>query len=154
VTGIKNDEHSLAWLDEIVSLFDNRGIGGPAFEEGDQVGEFMPLDGRPIVWTDFDVDPYNAALRHCFADARVKDERPAMSNAGFNNHIRLHAVDNLLDANEVFRQLDHRTPEPAKGVGILLIPSDANPFTADDFKSSGGVERHLLHLARLLASQS
>ena len=59
----------------------------------------MPLDGRPIVWSDFDIDAYNAAFRHCFADTGVKHERSAMSNAGFNNDVRLYAVENLLDAN-------------------------------------------------------
>src|ERR1700733_1612955 len=145
VTGIKNHEHSLARLDKIVSLFHDRVIGGPAFEEGDRAGKFMPLDGRPIVWADFDIDSYNAAFRHRFADGRVKHERPSMSNAGFNNDVRLYAVENLLDANEIVWQLDHRTAEPTKGVGVLLIPFDANPFTANDFKSRCGIERHLPH---------
>ena len=58
-----------------------------------------------------------------------------MRDSGLDNEIGLYRIDDLLNTHHVFRQLDDRTTEPAKGVHILVVPAAAQPRSRNQSES-------------------
>jgi len=58
----------------------------------------MRFNCLPIVRPDFDVRANHALLAYELAKAGIIHQRATVSHPGFNNYIRLHAVDNFLRA--------------------------------------------------------
>ena len=63
-----------------------------------------------------------------------------MRDAGFDDHVRAHTVDDLLHPNHIFRQLNDGPSQPAEGVGIFLIPADLQPLLRDQLKGFFGIQ--------------
>ena len=57
-----------------------------------------------------------------------------MSNAGFDHHVGRDPVDQLLDPEHVFRELDDRPAHPAEAVYVFGVPAAAKPGLGDEFE--------------------
>jgi len=75
--------------------------------------------------SDFDVNTDNPSFAHSFDQACIKNERSPMRNPCFNNHIGLYAVDEFLNANQIFWKLDDWPAKPRKAINIFVIPTAA-----------------------------
>ena len=50
-----------------------------------------------------------------------------MRHASLDDDLRFDLVNNLLKANDIFRQLNDGTPEPAESVSVFLVPPATKP---------------------------
>lgn len=100
----------------------------------------MRFDGGPVVRPDLDVDAENPPAVHRFHQGGVEHQGTAVRHAGLDHQIRLEAVDNFLEAQQVVRELDDGAPHPREGVGMLLIPSDPYILPGDGLEGGIGIQ--------------
>ena len=64
-----------------------------------------------------------------------------MSDPGLDQHVRLNREDQLLHADQVFRELDDGPPKPAERIDILLVPTGPEPSAGYGRKTLSRIER-------------
>src|ERR1051326_3894711 len=100
----------------------------------------MRFDRLAVVWSNFDVDADDASMVHRLAQARVVNETAAVGHAGFDDYVGTHCVDQFLEPDHIFRQLDERTSEPGETVDVSVERARAQPKTGTDLEAMGLVE--------------
>ena len=121
---IEADEHSCCAANFRLYLSHDFWCGGRSLDHMDPARHRMRLDRRPVVRTDIDVDTHDKTLRaariHELAQfdriavvqqrqhRSAEDQRSAVSDAGFYDHIRSDLPDQFLHRHNVLRILDDR----------------------------------------------
>ena len=132
MSGVQHHERPAFLPREVAHAGDDAGIRGIPVDQRDPGRQLVCLDGAPIVRTELDLDPDDAAAPEEAHQARVEDERAPVGDTGLDHQIGLHLVDRLLHADQVLRELDHRPPEPREPVDVLRAPPAAEPRAGHD----------------------
>src|SRR5438552_6358897 len=125
-------------------MLDHGGSRGTAFDQGDQVGQLVLLDGATIVRANLNVDPDDVPRADRLEKAGVEHQGATVRHASFDDHRRPQSVDRFLDANQVLGQLNDRSAHPGEAVDVLCVPTRANPRRREDLEALGrpkGVRR-------------
>jgi hypothetical protein len=96
VVRIEHDQHRFIRRNRRLHRADDRGIDRAAFEERDERRQRMCFDRDAVVRPDLDVNSDDPPASEEFAEAGVEDERAAVGDAGLDDHVRLHAIDDFL----------------------------------------------------------
>src|SRR6187399_1833664 len=113
----------------------------------------MSFDGGAIVRSNFNIHTDDPSFSHGLAQTGVEDKRAAVGNTGFDNDIRLQAVDHFLNTNNVFRKLDDGPPEPRECIGIFLVPTYIHPLLGESLERLRTVQRQRSTAAAILQRQ-
>ena len=76
-----------------------------------------------------------------------------MGHTGFDDHVRLHLIQHLLDAHDVFGQLDDRASHPRERVGVALVPAHLEPLLGNQVEGAVGIQRHGFRLPVVVEGQ-
>ena len=131
VVAVEQHEHRVAVLHLSAHLRHGLRGGGTALDEADAGEHLVRFDGGAVVRPDLDVDADHPALLHGFAEGGVEDQRAAMGDAGLDDDVRLHPVDDFLDTHHVFGKLDDWPAHPGEAVDVLGIPAGPQPRHRD-----------------------
>src|SRR5271157_1559255 len=101
----------------------------------------MARDGLTVVRPDLNVDGYHAASSQDFQQTCIKHARAAMRHAGLDDHLWLDLDDQLLNPNQVFRQLNYRASHPGEVVRVFRRPTCLYPQPGNSAESFGAVKR-------------
>src|ERR1051326_7817324 len=93
--------------------------------------------GRPIIQLPEDVFRLQELIHTVRPDVIVET---AVGHAGFDDYVRTHCVDQFLEPEHIFRQLDDRPSEPGETVDVLVVPARAQPNVGNDLECLGRVE--------------
>src|SRR2546423_10223570 len=106
MTGIQQDNDIRAWSDFVPDPTNRGGVDRVAFYQANKTGKRMRFDRSPVRGPKVNLNSYDPAFADELAEAGIKEKRPAMSHARFNDNIRLQAINDFLDADDVFGQLN------------------------------------------------
>src|SRR5215470_10221458 len=87
----------------------------------------MSFDSLAVVGTNLDIDSNHTAMAHRLTQRGIENQRSTVCNAGFDDHVGLDTVDDLLRANHVLWKLNDWPTHPRKGVRVMLIPVHLEP---------------------------
>jgi hypothetical protein len=127
----------------MASLRDDPGVGGAALDQPDARRERVRFDRGTVVRTNVYVDAHDLAATDQRQEARVQDERTAVSHTGFHDDVRTGPPDHFLRPHEVFRELDDGASEPRESVAVSLGPADADPVAGQGGEGFRRVQIHV-----------
>ncbi len=119
-----------------------RWIDRAALDEIDEPTQRVAVERRLVVRPDLDVHADDPPAVERLAQGRVVHQRPAVRHASLDDHVGCHAVNHLLQPDHIVGQLNDRPPEPAEGVGVLLVPPDLEPQPRQQLEPFLRVQRH------------
>ena len=64
-----------------------------------------------------------------------------MGNSRFDDDIRLDRIDDFLNPEHVFRQLDDRPAQPGEAIDIFGVPAGTQPGSRDHRECLGSIQR-------------
>ena len=82
----------------------------------------------------------DTALLYELTEACVEDQRASVSNPSLDDNVRADLVHELLNSDQIFRELDDRPAQPRERIGVFLVPSHLEPHLGDRFKGFAGVQ--------------
>ncbi|MNV60943.1 hypothetical protein D3C71_1534320 [compost metagenome] len=134
MVGVQADQHALGVPDQVAHLLNDIRGDARSLDHRDQVAHRVGFDRLPIMCTDINIHTDDPAVRDArhqrrFVGLRVavvkhrqhrraQDERTAMRDARFHDHIGPRGPDDLLHGMDILRVLDDRAAQPLEVVGV------------------------------------
>src|SRR4051812_46440801 len=115
---IKYHQYLLFIFRDLFYLVDNGGINRRALDQSDPFKHWMLFDLCPVMFTDINIHSYYLTFANQFQHRSIKYDRAPMSDAGFNDQVRLYFPDDFLHGQYILWVLNDRSAHPGEIIGV------------------------------------
>jgi len=134
VIRIEHHHHLLAGSNLRAHSGQRVGVNGAAVDQTDRRCERAGSDGIPILRLEIDLNADHAALLQQAEQARIEDQAACATPVSMRD-VRLDRKDQVLHADQIFRQLNDGAAKPAERIDVPHVPAVGEPSAGDGRKA-------------------